>query len=460
VSEDGPDLVVAGAGGGLVGALRAAQLGMDVLVVEVSPRFRRGNNTSMSTAMVPGCGTRFQRTAGIEDSPELFVADVARKTKGEGDLRLAGALGQVSAELVEWLADHLEMPISVMTDMHYPGHSVDRCHTLPSRHGSELIDYLVRAVDAHPNVDILLGARLTDVRADGGTVTGCVVTMPDGSTEDIPTPAVLLATNGYGADSELVAQHMPDIAAAVYHGSETSRGDALRIGEPLGAATAFLDAYQGHGALSAAASTLVGWATIMHGGVMLDTTGCRFADETTGYSEFGAKLAGRPGSTGWIVFDRRIHDECLPFTDFRQTADAGALRWSDDLSGLARAMDLPESDVVAELESVIALACGQGLDPLGRTNFEAPLAAPFGAVKVVPALFHTQGGLRVDEHARVELRAGGTLAGLYAAGGAAAGISGHGAAGYLAGNGLLPALGLAYLAATHAADRSAQTDAR
>jgi fumarate reductase flavoprotein subunit len=31
------------------------------------------------------------------------------------------------------------------------------------------------------------------------------------------------------------------------------------------------------------------------------------------------------------------------------------------------------------------------------------------------------------------------------------GISGHGAGGYLAGNGLLPALGLSYLAANHVA---------
>jgi fumarate reductase flavoprotein subunit len=41
---------------------------------------------------------------------------------------------------------------------------------------------------------------------------------------------------------------------------------------------------------------------------------------------------------------------------------------------------------------------------------------------------------------------GGVVRGLYAAGGAAAGISGHGADGYLAGNGLLSAFGLAYLA--------------
>ena len=69
----------------------------------------------------------------------------------------------------------------------------------------------------------------------------------------------------------------------------------------------------------------------------------------------------------------------------------------------------------------------------------------------MPALFHTQGGLRVDEHARLLDAAGRPVAGVYASGGAAVGMSGHGAAGYLAGNGLLPALGLAVLAADHLA---------
>ncbi|HIE82177.1 MAG TPA: FAD-binding dehydrogenase, partial [Candidatus Poseidoniales archaeon] len=44
------------------------------------------------------------------------------------------------------------------------------------------------------------------------------------------------------------------------------------------------------------------------------------------------------------------------------------------------------------------------------------------------------------------LRGGKPISGLYAAGGAAIGISGNGASGYLSGNGLLGALGLGYLA--------------
>ena len=107
------DLVVVGAGGGLAGALRAAEHGLDVLVVEADEHFRRGNNTSMSTAMVPGAGTRFQRAAGIDDSPARFLADVDAKTAGEADPTVARALTAVSAELVEWLADGVGLPIEL-----------------------------------------------------------------------------------------------------------------------------------------------------------------------------------------------------------------------------------------------------------------------------------------------------------------------------------------------------------
>jgi fumarate reductase flavoprotein subunit len=78
-------------------------------------------------------------------------------------------------------------------------------------------------------------------------------------------------------------------------------------------------------------------------------------------------------------------------------------------------------------------------------------AAPLRAVKVTGALFHTQGGLAIDAHARVKLKSGGVFPNLYAAGGAAAGVSGSNAAGYLSGNGLLTATVLGRLAGDNAA---------
>lgn len=94
---------------------------------------------------------------------------------------------------------------------------------------------------------------------------------------------------------------------------------------------------------------------------------------------------------------------------------------------------------------------GARADNFGRTQWggDQPLRPPYAGVRVQPALFHTQGGLRVDGQARVLDRSRRPIDGLYAAGGAAMGISGHGAAGYLAGNGLLTGFGLAVLAADH-----------
>ncbi|MEO6882146.1 MAG: FAD-binding protein [Mycobacteriaceae bacterium] len=451
MSTEVPDLVVAGAGGGLVAALRAAELGLDVLVVEASEHFTRGNNTAMSTAMLPGAGTRWQTEAGISDDAAVFVEDMVTKTHDEVDRALAQALAEVSAELVTWLADHVGVPLDLVTDFQYPGHSRLRCHTLPGRSGTHLLSALLEAVAAEERITMLVPARLTDVTCSDGTVTVEVRT-PDGASERIDTRAVLLATNGYGADPDLVRQHVPEIADATYYGSPESTGDALRIGARLGAATGYLDAYQGHAALCGAAGTLVGWATVMHGGYLVDASGARFADETVGYSEFAhLTLARASGGRAVIVLDQRVHDACLVFDDFQDTVASGALRWADTVPELAHKLGVDPAGLAATVEAAAAAAAGDIADPLGRTDWEAPLQPPYAGVHVEPALFHTQGGLRVDGHARVLDGCGAPIAGVYASGGAAMGISGHGAGGYLAGNGLLPALGLAYLAAGDAA---------
>jgi fumarate reductase flavoprotein subunit len=450
-ADGGPDLVVAGAGGGLAGALRAASLGLDVLVVETNEHFAVGNNTAMSTAMIPGAGSRFQRDAGVDDSPDTFVADIMAKTHDEADPALATTLAGVSAELVEWLADEVGMPLSLVTDFAYPGHSRTRCHTVPGRSGRSMLAHLVREARRNPRIDFLVPAHLDDVLTGESGVRAVVVSTPGGGTEEIPTDAVLLATNGFAANRDLVAQHAPEIADAVYHGSEASTGDALSIGTRLGGATAYLDAYQGHAALAMPAATLTGWATVMHGAFLVDRHGRRFGDETTGYSEYASAVLQHADGQAWIVLDSRIDEACSVFQDYLDTRESGAVKWADTARALAADVGIDPDGLERTVQHTQALARGEGTDELGRTFWEQGLTGRLAAVAVRPALFHTQGGLRVDGHARVVDESAAPVAGLYAAGGAAMGISGHGAGGYLAGNGLLPALGLAYLAANHVA---------
>ena len=89
-------------------------------------------------------------------------------------------------------------------------------------------------------------------------------------------------------------------------------------------------------------------------------------------------------------------------------------------------------------------------DPLGRAAFARPLEPPYRASWVTGALAHTQGGLVTDGEGRVLDARSRPLPGLWAAGGAAAGLAGRGGSGYLPGNGLAQAFGLAWRAAASA----------
>nr|WP_243463826.1 FAD-binding protein [Bordetella bronchiseptica] len=82
--------------------------------------------------------------------------------------------------------------------------------------------------------------------------------------------------------------------------------------------------------------------------------------------------------------------------------------------------------------------------PTGARNWGlGPLGERLTATRIGPAIFHTQGGLRVDIDGRVLTDQAGVIDGLWAGGGAACGISGNrGSLGYMSGNGLLSALGL------------------
>jgi len=441
------DVVIAGAGGaGASAALVAAGEGLSVLLLDHLAAFRRGCNTYMSTSMIPAAGTRWQRAAAIDDGPELFYDDIMRKTKGAAYPVLARALTGAGPEMVEWLADVQGLPLELATDFTYPGHSRQRCHTLPERSGHALHGHLMGRVDVSTAITLAAPMELRSVKLNpAGAVDAAIVAGPGGAEETIPTGAVVLATGGFGANPDLVAEHLPEIAGALYFGSEGCTGDGLRIGRSLEADAGYLDAYQGHGSVATPHGIMVTWASVMHGAVLVNRAGRRFGDETTGYSEYAREVLKQPGGIAWMLLDGRIDQLCRPFSDYGDLVAEGAIEWCDDVVAAATRIGCPAAALAETMEGLERARLGAEPDAFGRELWEAALSAPFGLIKVTGALFHTQGGLLTDGSGAV-LRDGAPIRGLYAAGGAAAGVSGHGPDGYLAGNGLLAALGLGYLA--------------
>jgi fumarate reductase flavoprotein subunit len=139
----------------------------------------------------------------------------------------------------------------------------------------------------------------------------------------------------------------------------------------------------------------------------------------------------------------------LSFDDYRQAIEAGAIKQADTIEDLAHELRLPPAALARTLTDYERCAAGEMVDPFGRPDCRR-LEGPFYGAKVTGSLFHTQGGLKVDFDGRVLRDDGRPIPNLYAGGGAAAGISGHGAGGYFSGNGLLTAIGYGMLAGRHA----------
>ncbi|MDQ5813950.1 MAG: FAD-binding protein, partial [Actinomycetota bacterium] len=197
--------------------------------------------------------------------------------------------------------------------------------------------------------------------------------------------------------------------------------------------------YQGHASVAAPDGPLVTWGVIVNGAIIVNREGERFGCETVGYSEYAAAVMAQPGGEAWEVFDGGVY-EATRGTRLEEVIEAGKVVRSETLEGLADTFGLPAEKLAATVEETNRAARGEVPDPFGREEFaRRPLEAPFYGIHVRGALFHTQGGLRVDTLARVLREDGSFIPGLYAGGGTAVGISGRGHEGYSSGNGLLAA---------------------
>lgn len=445
-----PVLIVGAGACGLTAALAAHEAGAEVLVLErdATP----SGSTALSSGMIPACETAVQRAAGVDDSVALMAGDIRAKAHGDADPLLVDAACRESGPAVDWLTETHAVALTLVDGFRYPGHSVLRMHAPPSRTGAELMGALLTAAE-RAGIDIVTNAHVTDLYADGdGRVRGIRLERPDGSREDIGCAALVLACNGFGGNRDMVRRYIPEMAEAEYFGHPGNQGDAVLWGAALGAATAGMAAYQGHGSVATPHGILLTWALMMEGGIQVNTDGRRFSNEHDGYSEQAVRVLDQPGGIAWAVFDDRLLALGRQFEDFRQAEAAGAIRSGSDVAALADATGLPADALAATLDEVAALAAGDGIDRFGRDFTTAPaLRPPYHAVKVTGALFHTQGGLKIDGRTRVLRPDGTALPNLFAGGGAACGVSGNDVAGYLSGNGLLTAVTLGRIAGRMAA---------
>jgi fumarate reductase flavoprotein subunit len=283
-------------------------------------------------------------------------------------------------------------------------------------------------------------------------VTAVRFARPDGSTETIGCDALVLACCGFGGNKAMVREYIPEIADAEYCGHVGNQGDAIAWGRQLGVALADLGSYQGHGAVATPYGNPINWGVLTEGGFQVNARGERFSNEVHGYSEQAVETLAQPGGFAWNIYDEIRERPILGFTDYREVMDLGGIRKAQSVEALAALMGVPAQALQQTMTEVDEMRAGKRSDPFGRDfGHTRPLEAPFCAVKVSGALFHTQGGLVIDANAQALRGDGSRLPNLFAGGGAARGMSGPSRWGYFSGGGLLTAVTLGRLAGSHAA---------
>jgi fumarate reductase flavoprotein subunit len=325
-------------------------------------------------------------------------------------------------------------------------------HGPQSRTGADLEQALLAAVE-RAGIDLIAGASVEDLFVDEtGRVKGVRFRRRDGALEILGCKALVLACSGFAGDADMVRRYIPEIADAECCGHLSNTGDAVKWGLDLGAALADMGAYQGHGSVAHPHSLPLTWAVMTKGGILVNAEGQRFSNEMRGYSEHGAEVAAQPGHVAWDIYNSQGHEAAMQFHDYRSIHALGAVKKASSLDELAHLTGLLLSALQAEFDAIAHLARSGESDRFGRRfNEVPPLQAPYYAVKVNGALFHTQGGLMVDQDARVLRESGEPLPNLLAGGGAARGVSGDSSYGYLSGNGLLTATTYGRLAGMMAA---------
>ncbi|MEM7568908.1 MAG: FAD-binding protein, partial [Pseudomonadota bacterium] len=269
--------------------------------------------------------------------------------------------------------------------------------------------------------------------------------------------ALVLATCGFGANPQMIAENIPSMKDAYYWGHEGNDGIGIQIGKALGGATKYMDAYQGLGLLSKACGEIIHPIVMFDGGMIINANGERFENEMVDVSGQGARVIAQTDGNCWAVFNDRAFQAAMKTPQMQNVERLGGVKKAATLSELAHIIGCETGPLSKTIAHVHAAALASGTDRYGRA-FEPKDAPdwPLYAAKVTGAFLQTQGGLMVDGNAQVLDDSGAPLPNLFAAGGTARSISGPGPSGYLPAAGLCMAVTLGRLAGEEAA-RVAET---
>ncbi|MFK7914379.1 MAG: FAD-dependent oxidoreductase [Pseudomonadales bacterium] len=414
------DVIVIGSGAaGLSAAVAAADAGASVLVVEAGTQ--EGGSSRLSGGHFYAAGTSVQAEAGFpDDTAEAMFQHYMTLNQWLVDPAVVRRYCELSAPTFEWLKDlGVNFPSAGVYQSGVG--STPRGHQ-PEGGGQEVINVL-NGHRSHRGVDLVLNSRVTGLHTnDAGRVTGIRI-----GEDSASCAAVILATGGFGANSEMIEKYYPQAAAAGdwrwYIGSEGAQGDGITLGESVGGVV------DGHdrGLLLVTPGfshdlevLLPGWL------ILVNQAGRRFCNESAPYTML-AGLIQKEGGRAWAVFDEAARGAARPNAGSQaywvddvlaRKADEGRIARATDLESLATQIGVDINGLLGSVERYNRDVSSGSDTAFFKTQGLAAIAqGPFYGVEVRPAMVCWTGtGLRIDAATQVLSSSEKPIPGLFAAG--------------------------------------------
>ena len=414
------DIVVIGAGGaGMSAAIQAVQNGATNVVI-VEKTGMAGGNTTRSTGGLNASETTFQDRDGIEDSNQLFIDDTMKGGKNINDPELVKYMAENSAEALYWVND---MGADLTVVGLFGGASVKRIHrpSDTSAVGPVLVKTLLSVVEKN-NIPVLYNTKAEEIITDAnGAVSGVKVTDAEG-TYTINCKAVIIATGGFGANSEMVEKLNANLKGFGTTNVAAATGDGIAMGTAIGAATVDMEQIQTHPTVHPETQTMYTEAVRGNGAIIVNKEGARFTNEMGTRDVVSAAILEQTDGQAWLIFDEAVRKSLKAIEGY---ISAGIVFQSETIEGLAAEIGADPATLSATMAKFADDVKAGNPDEFGREGLELPLTeANFYACKVAPAIHHTMGGLKINTAAEVLNEEGNAIAGLFAAGEVTGGVHG------------------------------------
>merc|ERR1711972_558444 len=279
-------IVVGGGLAGMSAANQTIECGGKAVLLDKSSFC--GGNSSKATSGINGAGTKTQKAKDIPDNADIFVADTLKG--GAKRPELATVLCKNSAADVDWLIEKFDLDLSLVARL--GGHSQPRTHRGAERFPGMTITYaliqmLEKGSEKTDRGRIITKACVNKLITNGNAVVGCEYAK--GGQQFKEFGPVVFASGGFGADfgqDSLLAKYRPDLLHLPTTNGEHCTGDAIKMGEAIGAETIDLEWVQVHptGLVKpddpdAKVKFLAAEALRGVGGLIFDANGKRFANE-------------------------------------------------------------------------------------------------------------------------------------------------------------------------------------